>query len=752
MQISSQTATDTASAKGHGFGPMPVFLAGISTILGAIMFLRFGYAVGHLGLLGAGLMVVLGHLVTIPTALALSEIATNRRVEGGGEYFIISRSFGLRMGTAIGTALYLSQAISVAFYCIALGEAASPLAGHFEQWTGVAFDGRMVSLPAMGLLTLLMLTKGADMGIKVLYVVVGVLTLSLALFFLGAPVEPSTGALDWNNSISSPDGFFVVFAICFPGFTGMTAGVGLSGDLARPRRAIPIGTMAATLAGLIIYLAIVWKLSTHAPVGLLAEDQLVMAKIALWGPIIPIGLAAAALSSAIGSILVAPRTMQALAKDACLPLGAINPILGRGVGASNEPIIATCVTSLVAVTFVALGDVNFVARLISMFFMVTYGALCTISFLQHFAANPSYRPSFRSRWYVSLFGALMCLLMMFQMDPLYALLSLTAMVALYALTGFSTVGRNSRGLAVMLRGVMTQATRFLHVRLQRGAPKQKGRHWRPSIIYIDSEEPSENSAVLHLLGWICAKYGFGTYLHRMNGRLDGQTFVQSRAVQKRLISLVQQRFARIYTKTIVSPSERSALAQALQLPGVSGIENNTVLFSCPKENAPDCYQSVYESAVFVGATDKNMLFLRHNDPEFGRRKDVHVWLTWHDRSNVSLMMLLAYMLVGHAEWKDAEIRVFAAFPTERVAKENSEFAKLLQEGRLPIGPSNVHFLPIDSGSSFRMSVEKCSRQADLVLMGLTKHRFLEKGVELLSRHPSLPNTLFVLAAETITID
>ena len=118
--------------RGLGFGTAPVFLAAISTILGAVLFLRFGYAVGNVGLLGALAIILIGHLVTIPTALAIAEIATNRRVEGGGEYFIISRSFGTTIGAAIGIALYLSQAISVAFYMIAFAEAFRPLAPWFD--------------------------------------------------------------------------------------------------------------------------------------------------------------------------------------------------------------------------------------------------------------------------------------------------------------------------------------------------------------------------------------------------------------------------------------------------------------------------------------------------------------------------------------------------------------------------------------------------------------------------------------------
>ena len=131
------TAPATDQARGHGFGTSPVFLASVSTILGAIMFLRFGYAVGHTGFLGALLIILLGHMVTVPTALAIAEIATNRRVEGGGEYFIISRSFGTTIGGAIGISLYLSQAISVAFYMIAFAEAFSPLGGLVPKDHGI---------------------------------------------------------------------------------------------------------------------------------------------------------------------------------------------------------------------------------------------------------------------------------------------------------------------------------------------------------------------------------------------------------------------------------------------------------------------------------------------------------------------------------------------------------------------------------------------------------------------------------------
>ena len=531
---------------------MPVFLTGISTILGAIMFLRFGYAVGNVGLLGAFGIILLGHLVTIPTALALAEIATNRKVEGGGEYFIISRSFGTTIGGVIGLSLYLSQAVSVAFYMIAFAEAFSPLAPAFEAQTGFAFDPRLVSLPATVALLALVLAKGAAMGVKALYIVAATLVASLVLFFLGRPVEGfDPGAVSLTTTALSPDAFFVVFAICFPAFTGMTAGVGLSGDLANPRKSLPRGTLAATLTGMVVYLFIVVKLAYSAPPELLDEDQLVMSRIALWGPIIPIGLACATLSSAIGSVLVAPRTLQALGGDGSLPGARVNRWLEHGVGQVNEPRNGTLVTGAIALVIVALGNVDFVARLISMFFMVTYGALCAISFLEHFAARPSYRPSFRSRWYVSLFGALICLLMMFQMDPVFAVLAIAVMVGLYE---FLTRTRSAEDdLAEMFEGVMTQATRYLHIRLQRRRERSGAEEWRPSVIMVN-DRTFDRRAPLIFLRWLCHRYGFGTYLHYVQGHLDAGSYAESEQVAQRLLTMARRQKSAVYMDTIVSPS------------------------------------------------------------------------------------------------------------------------------------------------------------------------------------------------------
>ena len=156
------------------------------------MFLRFGFAVGQVGFLGVVAIILIGNAVTIPTAMAIAEIATNQKVEGGGEYYIISRSFGLVIGSTIGIALYLSQAISVAFYVMAFSEAFT----FFFDWliatlsipdwlAWVLRQKQTVGIPGLLLLTYVMLTKGADLGVKLLYTVVAVLAISLFAFFIG---------------------------------------------------------------------------------------------------------------------------------------------------------------------------------------------------------------------------------------------------------------------------------------------------------------------------------------------------------------------------------------------------------------------------------------------------------------------------------------------------------------------------------------------------------------------------------------
>ena len=736
--------------RGLGFGTAPVFLASISTILGAILFLRFGYAVAHVGLWGALVIIVLGHLVTIPTVLAVSEIATNRRVAGGGAYYIISRSFGTSIGGSIGIALYLSQAISVAFYLVAFAEAFEPVYEWAVAAHGLDPDPRWVSLPATVLMVALILTKGADLGVRVLWIVSVMLAASISAFLLGhGPESIRPDGLNLTARIQGADSFGMVFATCFPAFTGMIAGLGLSGDLKNPQKSIPLGTIGATLTGMVVYAVVAVKLAQSATPEALDADQFVMAQIALWGPAIHIGLGAAALSSALGSILVAPRTLQALARDRVLPVPKLNRILKQGRGSGNEPAVATYVSGAIAVVFVVLGDVDFIAQILSMFFMVTYGALCTVSFLEYFAGNPSYRPTFHSRWYLSLLGAVMCGVLMIQMNVFYAFVSVLLMVAIYL--GLRRTRKDERGLAAIFQGTMFQLTRRLQIKLQQNRNVTAEGGWRPSVVAI-TRFGARRLGHFDLLRWISQRHGFGHFIEFFPGEYTFAAEIQAREHVNKLVQQTADSKAEVFVDSLICPSFRTAVAQTLQLPGISGLPNNCVLLEFDKEHPEEIDETV-QGAVVAAESMFNVLVLRSTPYRFGYRSSIDLWVTEDHLENARLMLLLAYIIVGHADWRSARIRLFACIDSGNSEKPADKLSALMTEGRLPISRQDLITVTLKEGSSLENEVIRRSSDTDLLITGL-KAEELNSGAaeQALRRYDGANDVLFVYASEKVAIE
>ena len=735
---------------GHGFGTAPVFLASISTILGAILFLRFGYAVAHVGLWGSLMIIVIGHLVTIPTVLAVSEIATNRRVAGGGAYYIISRSFGTSIGGAIGLALYLSQAISIAFYLVAFAEAFEPVYEWVAATYAVEADPRWVSLPCAVLLAVLMLIKGAGLGVRALWIVCAILGASIAAFLLGqAPESIRPDGLHLTARIEGGDAFGLVFATCFPAFTGMIAGLGLSGDLKNPQKSIPLGIIGATLAGMVVYALVAIKLAQSATPEVLAADQFVMAQIALWGPAIYMGLGAAALSSALGSILVAPRTLQALARDNVLPVPKLNRLLEKGWGRAQEPVSATCVSSAIAIAFVVLGDIDFIAHILSMFFMVTYGALCSVSFLEYFAGNPSYRPTFHSRWYLSLLGAVMCGLMMIQMNVLYAFVAIALMVATYF--GLRRTRRGERDLTAIFQGTMFQLTRRLQISLQKNRTVKSEGGWRPSIVAV-TRFGERRLGHFDLLRWISHRHGFGHFIQFFQGEYSFTEEIEARMQKGRLIERAEVSGAGIFVDSLICPSFQMALAQTLQMPGISGLPNNCVLLEFDKEH-PEEIKETAQGALLAAESMINVLILRSTNYRFGYRTSIHLWVTEENLANAPLMLLLAYIIVGHREWRHADIRLFACFDSGDGERETHKLSSLMTEGRLPISKQNVTSVPCMTSEALEFEVSLRSSKADLVIAGLTDADIKSgKAEQTLQCYNGANDVLFVHASEPVLIE
>ena len=737
--------------KKTGFGTAPVFFTAISTILGAILFLRFGYAVGILGFTGTLLIILMGHLVTIPTALAISEIATNQRVEGGGEYFIISRSFGLNIGATIGIALYFSQAISVAFYIIAFTEAFEPFFTWMQENLWPNIPRQVISIPAMIGLSVLMLTKGSSIGVKTLYFVVAILVVSLVLFFMGdTGYEPGTRGVEFFSIQSGnlKGNFFIVFAIIFPAFTGMTAGVGLSGDLRNPGKSIPIGTISATIVGMVVYIFIAYKLFTSVSADELATDYNIMSKVALFGSIvIPLGLAASTISSALGSIMVAPKTLHALGQDDSLPFKRLNKFVAKGRGKSKEPAAATVVTSIIAMVFVVMGEVDSVAQIISMFFMVTYGSICLISFLHHFGADPSYRPVFKSRWLISLIGFVFCIWLMFKMNAQYANISILLMVLLYLVISF--LHKDRGGMQAIFKGSLFQLSRKMQIFIQKESKQNsKNEKWRPSVVCV-SKSSFERDKAMRILGWISNRYGFGTYIHLIEDYFSKAANQKSEELHNRLIEISGED-NNVYIDTLISPSFTSAIAQIIQLPGISGMPNNMILFEFDKE-AKEGLKQITENIALARSAKLDVGVLATTNRKVNFSQGIHVWIKEFDFENSNLMILLSYIILGHSDWRKGKIKIFEIAPVGKTEEHRKKLVETIQTGRLPISSGNIEIIESQEDVSAKSVICEHSLDAGLTLIGFREEQ-LKHSIDVFNGYEDLGDVLFVNASQQRVIE
>ena len=342
-----------------------VFTPCTLTILGVIMFLRFGYVVGQAGIIYALLIIAVSKLITVLTTLSLSAIATNTEVKGGGAYFLISRSLGVEFGGAIGLVFFLAQAISVAMYVIGFTEA---FVAAFPD-TGMT---KAVIATICNVFVFVCVYIGAGWTIRLQYFILATLVLSLISFYVGAIPAFDVGTFTSNlsSSFDNNESINTMFALFFPAVTGIMAGANMSGDLKDPARAIPAGTLWSIVFTGMIYISLALLMGGARNASVLKnidpDAPLVIAEIAWSSWLITAGVIAATLSSALGSMMGAPRILQAFAKDNVFP-----SIRGFSVGAgeSDEPRRATVLTFLIAQTAIlAVSDLNAITPLITMFF------------------------------------------------------------------------------------------------------------------------------------------------------------------------------------------------------------------------------------------------------------------------------------------------------------------------------------------------------------------------------------------------
>ncbi len=712
-----------------------VFTPCTLTILGVIMFLRFGQVVGQAGILHAVLIVLGAKAITTLTSLSLSAIATNTRVRGGGAYYLISRSLGVEFGGAIGVVFYLAQAVSVAMYVIGFTEALR------ATWPGVG-DATTVAT-VVNIATFVCVYIGAGWTIKVQYGILGALLLAIGAFVVGALQSFDGGLLraNWQSDYGPGESFLTMFALFFPAATGIMAGANMSGDLKDPARAIPKGTLLAVLTTGVIYLAMAVLLGCARDREALLGNSMVVADIAPSAALITLGIFCATLSSALGSMMGAPRIMQALARDQIFPV--LRP-LGAGAGPSNEPRAATVLTFLIAEAGILLGDLDAIAPVITMFFLITYGALNLATFYEAITRNPSWRPTFRwSHWGTALLGTLGCLGAMLLISPLWAIVSVLLMAGLHHYVSRKEI-RATWGDVQSGAAFERARTNLLRLENERFHAK----NWRPVILAFGGA--AWNRAHLAIYGhWLTGGRGLLTLAQVITGDLEEHSD-RVRSQEKVLRTFSAEHELDAFPAVVAAPSLNAGVEALVQCSGIGALRPNLVLFGWLSDKArliEFCaglrIAAALKRSLVVAKVDREIEDLWQTPPG-----TIDVW--WRGRDNGHLMLILAHLMDQSAEWRGRTVRLLRMIANEAgVAESRRGLEALLQKARIHARPHVV------VGTDFRTTLAHESQGAAVVMIGFEppaeggEQAFLERTTALTT---GLQNVLLVYSTGQANLD
>ncbi len=716
------------SAKEGGLGTFGgVFTPSILTILGVIMYLRFGWVVGNVGLFGTLVIVTLSTSITFLTGLSIASIATDQRVRIGGAYYMISRSLGIESGGAIGIPLYFAQALSIALYTVGFAES---LVRVFP-----VLDEKIIGLVTTVLVSLLALAS-AKAAIRAQYVIMFGIALSLLSLIFGSPLEGVTIDM-WNTRTAEPESFWVVFAVFFPAVTGIMAGVNMSGDLQTPKKSIPSGTFAAIGVGYLIYMALPFILAMRADTESLLNDPLIMRNISFWGDAILVGVWGATLSSAVGSILGAPRVLQALAKDQILPpfLGW----LGRGSGEEDTPRLGTIFTMVIALMAVWFGDLNLIAPVLTMFFLTTYGVLNIAAGTERFLGSPSFRPTFRVHWFFSLTGALGCIAVMFLINTVA-----TAIAFVFVGLIFTWLKRREMKSAWgdIGRGIWMAVIRAGLMRLR---IDQEPKNWRPNPLVL-AGSPTKRWHLIDFANTITHDKGLLSVASLIPE--GSMSMDQKQRMTVNIREFLNKRGIQGLVKVIAVKDRFQGVINLVQSFGLGSLEPNTIILGDSEDPKfrPEFCRMISKFHDF----QRNVLIVHKGEGEkaFRDRKRIDVW--WGGlKGNGGLMMILAYLMNTSLDWREAELHIKMMVGDEDAVEPTREnILGLLEEIRIR---AIVDIIPA-KGRDFDEVLKKHSSNADVVFLGLAEpdENFEAYYEKVQDRVDGLPTTILALASQEIS--
>jgi amino acid transporter len=710
----TQSARDplaVEASRGNQFGTFGgVFTPSILTILGVVMFMRSGFVVGQAGIWSAIIILGLSKTITMLTGLSISAVSTNTKVQGGGAYFLISRSLGLEFGASIGLALFLAQALSVPFYILGFVEAMTATQPHLQG------DFLLIGLVITSFIFFLNLV-GSSWALRAQYFILAVLVVSIVVFMSGgiADFETSHFTANLATHYTEDENFWSVFAVFFPAVTGIMAGVNMSGDLKAPEKSIPRGTLLAIVVSGLVYLAQILVLGGASDAASLAQAPyqtlLDMSAFGFTQAIVA-GVYAATLSSAIGSMMGAPRILQALARDRVFPI--LN-IFARGSGAGDEPrygLILTCVMTVGVLVIAGDGGgggaLNIVANVLTMFFLFTYGMTNVAAFIEHLSRNPSFRPRFRYfHWTTALLGGVGCFGVAFLINWTAALMAL-AMIAVIFLYISRRVLETNFGDA--RRGFTYERVRT-NLRKLASQPTHP-KNWRPTTLVL-SGNPNNRLTLTTYAGWLASGSGIVTLANIVVGDIHEHIPMRRQQLTE-LEGYISEHNLGAFAEVHVSPTFEDGFAALLQSHSIGPLKPNMLLLGWPGSGERAAWFGKHLRLTEALGISQVIMCDQGLPTNESSSRRIDIW--WRGLGNGSLMAILAYLLQGNWPWRHATLRLLHVHNHgESIDVIQQQIQHLIDEGRLDA--QTVIIEPGEQAGSFSELAIKHSADADLVMLG-----------------------------------
>tara|TARA_R110002050_G_scaffold109799_1_gene221445 strand:+ start:192394 stop:197469 length:5076 start_codon:yes stop_codon:yes gene_type:complete len=611
-----------------------VFTPSLLTILGVIMYMRLGWVVGHAGLTGTIIIILIAHVISVATGLSISSIATNKKVGAGGVYYVLSRSLGLPMGGAIGYTLFIATSFSIALYLIGFAENFNPVLGMGSTINDLRVSGTL----ALMVLTALVYISTA-VAIKSQYFILGAITLSLIAVFTG-----NTDIEVVSSTIGSPStdvSFALLFGIFFPAVTGFTAGIAMSGDLENPKRDIPIGTMLAVGVGLVIYIVLAVFLSINVNESQLQNNYNVLMDIALFAPLVIAGIWGATLSSALGGLLGGPRIFQAMSVDKITPYAKS---FAAGVGKSNEPRNALILTILLAEIGVLIGELDSIARLVSMFYLLAYNFI-NLSFFLESWANSDFSPTFKVSKWVGAIGFIATFTVMFQIDPVAMVLAYMVLFGLYFFLKRKEMSLTSGDIWGSVWSSVIKAG------LKRmDGLEENQQYWRPNILLF-SGGTEKRPHLIEISQDLGGRSGMISNFDLIESP-DAKVLFPKKDKGVKVTDIQEDG---IFTRRQEVKDIYNGIETIASIYGFSGIEPNTVLMGWPRKTSqPSQFANLTQSLIDL---DYNVLYMDYDENRaYGKYETIDLW--WRGISNnVILTIRLVKFILSSQRWGNANVRV-----------------------------------------------------------------------------------------------